>query len=65
MTRRIICGLLTILLLPVVTPQPIAGQTATKVCGWIKTGEYWEGDLSTGELTVTFYYKWYCWNMIQ
>jgi hypothetical protein len=62
MMRRFICGLLTILLLPAVTPRPLSAQT--KNCGWILTGYTLKADLDTGEVEMTYYYKWYCWNGI-
>jgi hypothetical protein len=42
MMRRFICGLLTILLLPAVTPRPLSAQT--KNCGWILPGYGRGGD---------------------
>jgi hypothetical protein len=61
MMRRLICVLLAVLLLPAITPRPLLAQT--KTCGWILTGYILDANVITGEAEITYYYKWYCWNM--
>lgn len=57
--RRLICGIVAACLLTLtIAPWPLAA--APEKCYWILVGEYWEIDMNTGEINITYYYKWFC-----